>query len=84
MFPDPFKELVKWFHGWFDPLMEYAYLAEWWVLLMILLAVCTVIGYFADFKWVKAVLGIVVLVAGAFVAGGTEMWRHVKNEGKKK
>jgi uncharacterized membrane protein len=72
------QHLSGWFHGWFDPIRDWLFVAEWWALLLAFIALCLLIGYFAQFRSVRAVLGILILIASAFVAGGTEMYRHIK------
>ena len=69
---------------WFAPLLDWLFVAEWWGLLLAFLILCLVIGYFAQFSYVRAALGFLVLLAGAFVAGGTEMFRHIRNERRPK
>jgi hypothetical protein len=61
-------------------LIEPLYLLEWYAWLALILGGCLLIGYFAPFKWVRAALGLVLLVASAFVAGGTAMWRHMRRQ----
>ena len=63
------------FHRLLDPL----YLLEWYALLALAFLAAFTIGYFLPFKWVRASLGFVLLLAGAFVAGGTTMWRHLRD-----
>lgn len=69
--------------AFFAPYRDGIYLAEWWAMLLALIAICMLIGYFAQFKWVRAVLGILILIASAFVAGGMEMYRHIKGHGNR-
>lgn len=64
-----------WFSGWFawmhDPLL-------FWTLYFIpFVAVLFVIGWFFPFKWVRATLGFLLLLVGAFMAGGIEMHREL-------
>lgn len=64
----------------FSGLAEFVYLAEWYTLGAIVLAVCLVIGYFFNFSWVRAFLGFVVLCFGAFLAGLQVMANHAKKD----
>jgi len=75
-----FDALTQRIAGLFAPLFDYLYLGGWYVALVALIVVCGIIGWFFDFKWVKVVLGVVVLIAGAFVAGGTTMLKHMRKE----
>jgi uncharacterized membrane protein YphA (DoxX/SURF4 family) len=68
------------FGGAWHWLIEPLYLIEWYAWLALILGACLLIGYFAPFKWVRAALGLILLVAGAFVAGGTAMWRHLRRD----
>lgn len=67
----------KW-HGFIDPWLAGLILFEWWALFILFVAVCCVIGFFLPFKWIRAGLGGAILLAGAFVAGGTKMYRDIK------
>lgn len=62
----------------FSGLSEFVYLAEWYTLGAIVLAVCLVVGYFFNFAWVRASLGFVVLAFGAFIAGLQVMANHAR------
>jgi uncharacterized membrane protein YphA (DoxX/SURF4 family) len=64
--------------GAYHSLIEPLYLLEWYAWLALILGACLLIGYFAPFKWVRAALGLILLLAGAFVAGGTAMYRHMR------
>jgi hypothetical protein len=68
------------FGGLFHWLIEPLYLLEWYFLFALLFLACFTIGYFLPFKWVRAALGLVLLIAGAFVAGGTAMYRHMRRQ----
>jgi uncharacterized membrane-anchored protein len=84
MISEIFDEIGRRIAAFFAPFLDWIFVAEWWLIFLIIFAVCAAIGYFFQFQWVRAVLGIVVLVAGAFVAGGTEMYRHIKATDKKR
>lgn len=64
--------------GFLEPFFAYLYLSEWYVIGLAILAVCIVIGYFFSFTWVRAVLGFIVLLTGAFLAGGQVMFNHLR------
>lgn len=54
----------------------------WWsygVFGLILIA-CFAIGFFLQFKWVRAGLGVVVLLAGAWLAGRATMYGDMKTK----
>lgn len=68
--------------AFFAPWLDWLFVAEWWALLLAFIALCLLVGYFAQFRWVRAILGILILIATAFVAGGTEMYRHIKRRGQ--
>lgn len=70
--------IADWFHMIWDPWVAALILFEWWALFILFVIVCMVIGYFFQFKWVRAVLGVMILIAGAFVLGGTKMYRDLK------
>jgi len=53
-------------------------LLEWWALLAAFAFVLVVVAYFLPFKWIRAGLGFLLFMAGAFVAGGTKMYRDLK------
>lgn len=54
--------------GWMtDPLIH------WYVYLALFFVACSVVGWFFGFKWVRAGLGFLIIVASAFVAGGWKM-----------
>lgn len=54
-------------------------LMEWWALFVLLAGVCVFVGFFLQFKWVRAALGGIVLGALLFVLGGTKMNRDMKS-----
>lgn len=51
---------------------------RWYVAYGVLVIVCVFIGYFLIFKWVRAGLGFILLIAGAFVLGGRTMHNELK------
>lgn len=61
-----------------DPWIAGLILFEWWALFVLFVAVCMLIGFFLPFKWIRAGLGGMVLLALAFVIGGTKMYRDLK------
>ena len=60
----------------------YVYLAEWYVALAALLAAFIAVSVFIPFKWPRAALGFLWLLAASFVAGLTVMFRHNRDENK--
>lgn len=62
----------------FSGLAEFVYLAEWYTIAIAVFLVCAAIAYFFEFKWVRASLGFVVLLMGAFLAGLQVMANHAK------
>lgn len=64
----------------FSGLAEFVYLAEWYTLLGVVLLAAMVIGYFLPFKWVRAGLGMIVLLMAATVAGVQAASNHFKLE----
>lgn len=73
-------KITGFFSGIFDPVLNWLILLEWWGLLLLFVAVCGVIGFFLPFKWIRAALGGMILLAGAFVAGGTKMYRDLRKK----
>jgi hypothetical protein len=65
----------------FSSLLAPLLLIEWWGLFGLFFVALLVIGYFLPFKWIRAGLGALLLLAGAFVAGGTKMYRDLKRRG---
>ncbi|RZN13908.1 hypothetical protein [Bradyrhizobium sp. Leo121] len=61
---DRFTASFEWL---FDPLVY------WFGIALLILIACIVISYFAPFKWIRAALGGVLVIVGAFLAGGVEM-----------
>lgn len=66
---------TDWFGSWFawmhDPL-------TFWILCFVaLFAACFVVGWFLPFKWIRAGLGGILVIAGAFLAGGIEMRKEM-------
>jgi|HubBroStandDraft_6_1064221.scaffolds.fasta_scaffold753014_2 hypothetical protein len=53
---------------------------EWYAFGLLFFAACGVIGWFLPFKWVRAGLGVALLLVGAFIAGGVKMHTEMKEE----
>jgi hypothetical protein len=53
-------------------------LLEWWALFAAFVCVLVLVAYFLPFRWVRTGLGFLLLLAGAFVAGGTKMYRDLR------
>lgn len=64
----------------FSGLSEFVYLAEWYLLGFVILAIALVVGYFFNFSWVRSFLGFIVLAFGAFLAGLQVMANHAKKD----
>jgi hypothetical protein len=64
----------------FNPIVDWIFnpLWSWWAIFILIFAACVVIAYFLPFKWIRAALGFIVLLAGAWLAGGTMMYRDMK------
>jgi hypothetical protein len=56
-------------------------LLEWWALFAAFVFGLAIVAYFLPFKWIRAGLGFLLLLAGAFVAGGTKMYRDLRRRG---
>lgn len=52
---------------------------SWGVFFLILLA-CLIVGFFLQFKWARAVLGIVVFGAAAWLFGRHTMYNEMKSK----
>jgi len=52
---------------------------SWGVFILILLA-CFVIGFFLQFKWIRLVLGVIVLGAAAWLTGRVTMYNEMKKK----
>jgi hypothetical protein len=63
------------------PVLAPLILLEWWALLAAFAVLLAIVAYFLPFKWVRAALGGLLLLAGAFVAGGTRMYRELRRRG---
>jgi hypothetical protein len=63
--------------GAIDALLAPLILLEWWALLALFAFALVLAGYFLPFKWVRAGLGVLLMMGGAFVAGGTRMYRDL-------
>lgn len=49
-----------------------------WGVFVLILAACLVVGFFLQFKWVRAALGLVVGLAGAWLLGRHTMYNAMK------
>lgn len=57
----------------FDPLWK------WYAIGFIIFICCVVIAYFAPFKWIRAGLGVFLVIVGAFILGGRTMHKQMKS-----
>lgn len=69
-----FGEVWAYAFGWLTPLVE------WYFYAAIAFAIICVIGFFLPFKWVRAILGGIVLLGGMFLAGGHFMYRTLQQK----
>ncbi len=74
IFDEAQRRITGAFEWVFDPLWR------WYTIGFGIFLVCAVVAYFLPFKWVRAALGAVIVVTGAYIAGG----RHMRNEMKAK
>lgn len=72
------ESIKQWFINLWSPILNWLILLEWWGLLLLFIVFCGIIGFFLPFKWIRAGLGGLILLAGAFVMGGTVMYRDLK------
>ncbi len=68
-------------HDWFSGFLDLAYIGGWYSLgLVILLGVLALTWFFGALPviggWIRAIGGLLVLLAGAFLAGMTVMFNH--------
>lgn len=73
-----FQAIADKFWAIWTPWAHALILFEWWALFILLVLVCLFVGFFLPFKWVRAILGGVIILAGAFVLGGTKMYRDTR------
>jgi len=53
---------------------------EWYFWGFLFFIICLVIGYFLPFKYIRAALGVALLLVGAFIAGGYKMHGEMSAE----
>jgi hypothetical protein len=63
---------ASWFGWLFDPLIP------WYAYGAMAFAAALVIGWFFPFRWVRAVLGFLLLLVASFIAGGKVMHDKMK------
>lgn len=68
------SRIGDWFSSWLPSLV----ITEWIVAYVLFFAALVVVGYFLPWKIVRATLGGLLLIAGAFLAGGITMAREFK------
>lgn len=72
---DVTSRISEFFTGWFDWLFSPLWL--WWGIgVGVFIALCA-IAFFLPFKWPRAIIGGIILLGGAFLAGGTTMYREM-------
>lgn len=62
------------FHIVIDPIYE------WYFFGFLAFVGALVVGYFLPFKWVRAGLGVFLLLVGAYIAGGRQMHGEMAKE----
>ena len=72
-------------HDWFQSLSDLAYLGGWYTLIGgAVIALAAAAWFFGPLpiigKWIRAGVGVVVLIGGAFLAGLQVMFNHDKRE----
>jgi len=56
------------------------YLWEWYFWGFVFLLICLLVGYFFSFTWARAILGVMLMLVGAFIAGGRQMHYEMNRE----
>lgn len=74
--------------NWFTGFADWFYLAEWWILGFIILAVALVVSWFFGALpviggWIRGASGAIVLLFGAFLVGITVAARHYREQQQK-
>lgn len=74
-----FHNIIDPWFGWlFDPMLV------WYSYGVAIFAVVVVIGWFFPFKWIRAGLGFLLMLVGAFIAGGKIMHDKMKAQAARK